>query len=358
MISGCMQRVLAPLQQAAVALDIDGVLVKGKRALEEGGRALRMLGGHNRLRRRIPFVLLTNGGGVSEAEKAADVSRLLGVQIAADQIVLAHSPMRALAAEYAHKHVLVVGGEQSRCAHIARGYGLANVSTPNDVVAWRPSAWPFMPPPAAEQLSAPAVRNYASDPFHAVMVFHDSFDFGRDLQIATDVLRSRDATLGAELVNRQSVPLFMSNEDLIFSNDYARPRFGQGAYHVCLRAMWAALTAGAPLEYTLFGKPHAVQYRYAERLLDRLVLAAEPDADIARLHARRRIYAVGDNPAADIAGANAAGWTSVLVRTGIFSGAADANDPVHPAHHVADHVEDAVAWIVDSELARMEAPPP
>ncbi|KAJ2908659.1 hypothetical protein GGI21_002666, partial [Coemansia aciculifera] len=174
--------------QTAVALDIDGVLVRGKRALDEGRRALQMLSGDNRLRMRIPFVLLTNGGGVSEADKAADISRLVGVDIQAEQIVLAHSPMRALASRYAQKHVLVVGGKQSRCAHIARAYGLSNVSTPNDVVAWNPAAWPFMHPPSADLLSEPggATRNFARDPFHAVMVFHDSFDFGRDLQIATD----------------------------------------------------------------------------------------------------------------------------------------------------------------------------
>ncbi|KAJ1879091.1 hypothetical protein LPJ71_010829, partial [Coemansia sp. S17] len=195
--------------QTAVALDIDGVLVRGKRALDEGRRALQMLSGNNRLRRRIPFVLLTNGGGVSEADKAADISRLLGVEIRPEQVVLAHSPMRALTSKYAQKHVLVVGGKQSRCADIAQAYGFGNVSTPNDVVAWNPSAWPFMQPPTADQLSGQGAkrRDYANDPFHAVMVFHDSFDFGRDLQVATDVLRSANATLGSEFVNRQTVPL-------------------------------------------------------------------------------------------------------------------------------------------------------
>ncbi|KAJ2815205.1 hypothetical protein FBU31_007013 [Coemansia sp. 'formosensis'] len=144
----------------------------------------------------------------------------------------------------------------------------------------------------------------------------------------------------------------MSNADLIFSNDYPRPRFGQGAYHVCLRAMWNALTGGAPLEYTLFGKPNRVQYQYAEHLLDQIALAAAPAIDLPQLHAHRRIFAIGDNPAADIAGANGAGWTSVLVRTGVFDGSPGTNDATHPAHLVTDHVEDAVNWIIESELRR------
>ncbi|KAJ2864948.1 hypothetical protein GGI22_001606 [Coemansia erecta] len=312
-----------------------------------------MLNGDNALGKRIPFVLLTNGGGVPEAEKAADISKRLGVEIRADQVVLAHSPMRSLAAEYANKHVLIVGGKGRRCADIARTYGFDNVSTPNDVVAWQPCAWPFMDPPMDVDCSASRIRDFSRDRFHAVMVFHDSFDFGRDLQVVTDILRARNATVGGEFIDQQSVPLYMSNADLIFSNDFPRARFGQGAFHVCLRAMWNALTKGAtPLEYTLFGKPNRVQYTYAERLLDGLVLGADATTAASQLRARRRVYAIGDNPAADIAGANGAGWTSILVRTGVFNGAPGTNDVTNPAHKVVNHVGDAVEWIIDSELQR------
>ncbi|KAJ1889350.1 hypothetical protein LPJ66_008075 [Kickxella alabastrina] len=341
--------------ETAVAFDIDGVLIKGKRSLEEGRRALSMLNGNNLHGTRIPFVLLTNGGGVTEADKAADISQRMGVEISPDQVILAHSPMRALAQEYAQKHVLVVGGVQHRCADIARSYGFEDVSTPDDLVAWRPSMWPFMSPPKEESLSRPLGRDYSKHPFDAVLVFHDSFDFGRDLQVVTDVLRSQNATVGGPFVNRQVIPLYMSNSDLIFSNEYPLPRFGQGAYHVCLRAMWHALTKGEapPLDHTLFGKPYRVQYAYAERLLDRMALEALPIVDVELMRGRRRIYAIGDNPAADIAGANGAGWQSVLVRTGVFDGAPGTNDATNPATKVAEHVEEAVAWIIEAENKRL-----
>ncbi|KAJ1722803.1 hypothetical protein LPJ53_002817 [Coemansia erecta] len=342
--------------QTAVAFDIDGVLVKGKQTLEAGRRALSILSGNNKHGKRIPFVLLTNGGGVSEAAKAADISSRLGVEIHASQIVLAHSPMQSLVHRYGSQHVLVVGGIKNRCAEIARSYGFTNVSTPNDLVAWKPSLWPFMRAPASDHLSQPVGRDFSEHPFAAVLVFHDSFDFGRDLQVVTDVLRSQDAAAGRPFVRRQTAPLFMSNEDLVFSNEYPLPRFGQGAYHVCLRAMWQALHAGtdAPqLEYSLFGKPHPVQYRYAEGLLDRIAGSVGGMTDFERLRRCRRIYAVGDNPAADIKGANAAGWTSVLVRTGVFAGPPGSNDAVNPAAAVVDHVEDAVNWIVETEARRL-----
>jgi ribonucleotide monophosphatase NagD (HAD superfamily) len=55
------------------------------------------------------------------------------------------------------------------------------------------------------------------------------------------------------------------------------------------------------------------------------------------------IYAVGDNPAADVRGANTAGppWVSVLVRTGVFEGR-EANSATDPAHIVVDDVAAAV----------------
>lgn len=54
------------------------------------------------------------------------------------------------------------------------------------------------------------------------------------------------------------------------------------------------------------------------------------------------IYAVGDNPAADIRGANLAGppWVSMLVRTGVF--AEGSNSSTDPAHVVVTDVLAAV----------------
>lgn len=69
----------------------------------------------------------------------------------------------------------------------------------------------------------------------------------------------------------------------------------------------------------------------------------------------RRIYMVGDNPKADIRGANTAGdpWRSVLVETGVFRGAAGglANDPHDPAHFVRKSVHEAVDLILEDALS-------
>lgn len=57
-----------------------------------------------------------------------------------------------------------------------------------------------------------------------------------------------------------------------------------------------------------------------------------------------QIFGIGDNPASDIRGANAAGapWVSVLVRTGVFRGPSGGNSASDPAHIVVEDVEAAV----------------
>ena len=59
---------------------------------------------------------------------------------------------------------------------------------------------------------------------------------------------------------------------------------------------------------------------------------------------------IGDNPKSDIAGANAKGWISILVRTGVFDPKAASstklgNDKENPATHVVENFEEAVDLI-------------
>ena len=53
--------------------------------------------------------------------------------------------------------------------------------------------------------------------------------------------------------------------------------------------------------------------------------------------------------AIDIAGANAAGWSSVLVHTGVYD--PQQGPPAHIPTHQASDVEEAVKWAIQRELA-------
>lgn len=93
------------------------------------------------------------------------------------------------------------------------------------------------------------------------------------------------------------------------------------------------------LKSTSFGKPHAATYQFAEQVLDSI--------SHNKSTSPRTVYAVGDNPAADIQGANGYGWTSVLVRTGVFTG--KGNSQEYPANIVCENVQEAVEKIIASE---------
>jgi ribonucleotide monophosphatase NagD (HAD superfamily) len=85
------------------------------------------------------------------------------------------------------------------------------------------------------------------------------------------------------------------------------------------------------LEIIQFGKPEKIQYQYAHDIL--LKNSGYDHFDV--------IYGVGDNPEADIKGANNAGYPfqSVLVRSGIFNGE---NDKINPSLHVFDNIGDFI----------------
>ncbi|KAG0002816.1 hypothetical protein BGZ79_002236 [Entomortierella chlamydospora] len=358
-----------------VVFDIDGVLIKGKQVLPETHRALGLLQSNN-----VPYIFLTNGGGLTETDKAAQLSKKIGIHISPDQLILSHSPMRSLVSKYEDKNVLVVGGNGSDCRNVAEHYGFKHVVTPEEVHAVYPSVCPSS---AIEARSVPLAEVTTSlisvtvvglvhvttpmngkhlikylqnvhRPVEAIMVFHDSVDWGRDLQVILDALVSRDGYLTtvksqSELhTTKQSVPLYFSNSDLVWSNEYPNPRFAQGTFRTCLERIYEDMT-GQKLEYTLFGKPMTPTYQFADTVLNTLApIHCGPD----NLPRPRTVYAIGDNPYADIAGANAYGWHSLLVRTGVFAPDGEENHHIHPATAVVDHVEDAVRWIISREMRK------
>ncbi|KAI8057972.1 HAD-like domain-containing protein [Syncephalis plumigaleata] len=320
----------------AFAFDIDGVLLKGSKVLPEGVRALQFVNGNNPLGIRLPHILLTNGGGVTEVEKAQQLSDKFNVKITADNLVLAHSPMRSLVDRYADKLILVVGGEGESCKRVAHQYGFRRVAQPNDIFLWNPSIWPFK---TTNTWLPEEHIDFAKEPIHAIMMFHDGRDWGTELQVIMDVLLAKNGYIGTQRSMKDlspQIPIYFSNPDLLWSNDFPVSRYAQGAFRVALEALYERIT-GRKLEYTLFGKPETVTYKYAEELLHRQ-LASSSVGPTESLH----VYAIGDNPASDIAGAYNYGWNSILVRTGVFRD--EDNGVDHSATHVATHVEDAVKW--------------
>ncbi|KAG1812545.1 HAD-like domain-containing protein [Suillus subaureus] len=323
-----------PRSRLAFAFDIDGVLLRGKNPLPAAKEALSILDGNNKLGLKIPFILLTNGGGVSEEERCHKLSSQLGVQIHPDQFIQAHTVLKSIVHSYADVPVLVLGGKGDILRRVAEGYGFQKVYTTFDILAWHPSIWPFHDLTQEERASV-RPTDFSKIPFGAIFVFHDPRNWALDIQIMCDVIQGIIG--GSHETNhaRKPVDLVFCNPDLIWQSDFEAPRMGQGAFRVAFQAVFQSLT-GSTYPYIQFGKPTEATYNFAEIMLKH------------RLQTNDRATCYTDNPESDIAGANAAGWKSILVHTGVYD--PHRGPPSHQPTHQAEDVAEAVRWALEQEF--------
>ncbi|PLW45232.1 hypothetical protein PCANC_05830 [Puccinia coronata f. sp. avenae] len=330
----------------AFCFDIDGVLKQGSHVLPQAKKALSILNGNNPSQKCFPFILCTNGGGIPELERCQKLSHELGVPIAPDQLVQSHTIFNQFLSSYRHKPILVLGGRSERCRLVAQGYGFQQVYIPQDILKWNPSVWPFSKLTDRDRQIA-QTADFSKISFSAIFVMHDSFDWGLDTQLAVDVLTSKDgiitdpinATTNSTQTNH--IPVYFSNPDFLWGNEYSRPRFGQGAFQTALRANYERLT-GHPLKAWTGGKPTRATYAFANQLLKKIVHDQFNGQDLGP------VYMIGDNPASDIQGANNYGWSSVLVKTGVFKGGKP-EDAAHVPTAVQSDVLEAVQWVLRQE---------
>lgn len=288
---------------AGLVFDIDGVISRSGRLLCGADTAIQTL-----QTLRIPFVFMTNGGSCSEAEKASELSSLLGTTVAPSQVILAHSPMRLQAPRFRDEPVLIVG--HSGCLPIARSYGFANAISIQQYQAEHPEMLPYK---KWGELRTAAPGSIPFPSISAIFQFDDPTDPFNDIQTILDVLTSPFGRVGNSISGTQSIPYFVSADDLLWSTAAPLPRLGQGAFREMMSSVYESVT-GQGLQITLYGKPRAVAFAYARKKLLSQSVALGWDA--AKM---RAIFMVGDNIESDILGANAAQglWTSVHVLTGL-----------------------------------------
>ncbi|KAJ3138155.1 hypothetical protein HK100_000088 [Physocladia obscura] len=331
------------MNRIGIAFDIDGVLIKGKFVLPEGVRAIQRVKAA-----KVPFVLLTNGGGTTEVNKARELSEKLHTEIKSSQysnllvirkMILSHTPMAHLAKKYSQtetESVLIIGKDS--CKKAALEYGFKYPILSGEILAVCPEVWPFKH----------SVNNYEPTNIDrkvgAILSFHDSEDWGRDIQIVCDLLRTggdlRHVVEPKHHTHRrrhyigQQLPIYFSNGDFVWSNNLPLTRFAQGSFLHALEGVYSRLSGGSKLKYTMYGKPHKPTYDFAKHAID--TYAAELYGADALQDSGRLYFGIGDNPESDIEGANRAGWTSVLVKTGVYEGGK------HEANLLVDNVEEAM----------------
>ncbi|SLM34699.1 HAD-superfamily hydrolase, subfamily IIA, CECR5 [Lasallia pustulata] len=353
----------------AFAFDIDGVLLRSSKALPRAQKALKYLQSQ-----RIPFILLTNGGGKYESERVDELSDRLGVPLDNGMFIQSHTPFAEMVenSEMYGKGlkdscILVTGGDGDKCRHVAEKYGFRNVVIPGDIITEHPIIWPFAqnfldyyrcharPLPRPINAEDPS----ASLKIDAIFVFNDPRDWALDTQLILDILLSHNGILGTysklndnpELPNRGfqqdgQPPLYFSNPDLLWAAAYHLPRLGQGGFRESLEGVWAAVTGGekkgVKLLKTVIGKPYRDTFLFAEKKLKRhrpVILGKE-----AAKKGLKRVYMVGDNPESDIRGGNqfespsGSEWYSILVRSGVYNG----GEPAWKPKAIVNDVWDAV----------------
>ena len=318
----------------------------------------------------LPFVILTNGGGVSEAKKAEELSSWFDLRIPPSIVCVSHTPMQSLLPAHRHSRILVLG--MSDVAAVARAYGFTDVVTVAELAQHHPELVPHLvhEDTGGEHVhrSHPHTRDSASplvelSSIKAVFVMHDpnvspppplawlsaaltGADslpsllcadvqcWYRDMQILLDVMTASDPPPS----------LTFTNGDFLFTGRSSSPRLAQGAFRIAFAQLYREYT-GHELRYAMMGKPTEVTYQHAGEMMRRRA----KEMGFSGVH---QYVMIGDNPYADIRGGNQAGWTTVMVKTGTIAPSTLATD--QPTH-VADNVLEAVKWIAQQEAARTTA---
>ncbi|KAF9652803.1 HAD hydrolase [Thelephora ganbajun] len=347
-------------QPPAFVFDIDGVLLRGETVLEPTRNAFRILHGENVFNRKIPYIFLTNGGGVSEETRCTNLSKQLGFNVPINRYIQSHTILKSVVHRFHDKHVLVLGGRGNTLKSVANSYGFRKVYTPLDILAWNHAIYPFYDLTEQEKLTHRTYKDLSKVKFHAILVFHDPRNWGLDIQVMCDILRGNGSL--AEPTSDSSandVEVIFCNPDLLWKNEWEGPRLGQGGFRKAWEGVWSNVKMGQkdPV-VTRFGKPTKETYRFAAEILREvgneldIELRVGSNDDLGKFgRSASNIYMIGDNPESDIAGANLAWWNSILVHTGVYNPRHRSSLPRSktPTFEAKD-VEEAVRLAIHEEI--------
>ncbi|KAK2185800.1 hypothetical protein NP493_222g02042 [Ridgeia piscesae] len=276
-----------------ICFDVDGVLARGTIAVPQAASSFQLLKDSDG-NIRVPVTFLTNALN-KDTDKAAQISKWLGVTISPDQMVQAQGPLEVYH-RFHEKFCLVVG--QGKIMEIARDLGFKNICTVEEVA----DSYPLLDMVNHKNRARIAREGYVEKEFprvEAIILMGEPKRWESALQIIVDLLKTDGKpTHAPEMVNEKHLPVIACNADLQFMDRACMPRFGHGAFLLCLEALYQKVT-GKDLKYTsIIGKPSEVTFRYAEHCL------ARQAAKLGITQPLRRMYIIGDTPEVDIVGSN------------------------------------------------------
>ncbi|GFZ14829.1 hydrolase family protein [Actinidia rufa] len=237
-----------------IAFDIDGVILRGRVPIGGSPQALRRLYGDSG-NLKIPFLFLTNGekfahiigGGIPESRRASELSELLGVKILPSQVVQGHTPFKSLLKRYGYvgfkfENELIVATGKGEPALVMSEYGFKKVLSLDEYAAYfdnidpvsQYKTWTTKQAFNRHSNSKDLFPRYNvfSDRVKAAFVVSDPVDWGRDIQVLCDILRSGG---GLPMQNNgQQPPLYFAADDLEYQAAFPAERLGMGAFRIAL----------------------------------------------------------------------------------------------------------------------------
>uniref|UniRef100_A0A0B7B3I6 Haloacid dehalogenase-like hydrolase domain-containing 5 n=1 Tax=Arion vulgaris TaxID=1028688 RepID=A0A0B7B3I6_9EUPU len=278
-----------------ILFDVDGVLARGSTPLEPAKKAVDKLKDSDG-KLKVPVAFVTNACNRS-ADKAQQISNWFNLEVSPDQVIHAPTPAKLLR-EFHNKYTLVIGQEHR--LEIAKDLGFTDLCTIEDVK----TAYPLLDMVDHTNRVQVANNDYTENPnfrkVEVILLIGEPCRWETNLQLLMDLLLTEGKPTHAPVSphNVPQIPVIACNMDLVFMAEACMPRYGHGAFLLCLEALYKKLT-GKDLAYqSLVGKPCEITYRFAEHTISKIARQMGITRPI------KRLYFFGDNPHVDIVGAN------------------------------------------------------
>jgi len=241
--------------------DIDGVIVRGKQVLSPVKESFKRLQGKDN-KFRVPTLFVTNSGNSLRSQKALDLSKWIGFEVKESQVVLAHSPLQMF--NYLHDKQVLISG-QGPITEIARELGFKKTTTIEELVKNFPSL-DYVNMKKRNPICGPVDPNFPQ--IEGIILLNEPVTWETPLQLIVDLLVTNGMpTRLPAAIPYPHIPVLACNMDLLWASEAPIPRYGHGAFLLCLENLYKKVT-GKEMSYTaLVGKPSEITYYHANRML-------------------------------------------------------------------------------------------
>ena len=347
----------------AIISDVDGVIVLDAHPTENAQESIKFLLQplskldktlFEDINEHIPFICMTNAGGLLEQKKADSLNNLLELhdekeKLTAEHIILNYTPLRSISSQFKDKIILLAGIGDIRV--VAESLGIDKYLTVEEYCTLFPYLVPNSKRSKENQiLLRPIIKerlgindeSIFDDPIQifAIIILNDVHKWDECTQIMCDLCSSENGII-ADKINSladdfEHIPIYACSNDLMYAGKFRLPRIACGGAVETFKNLYKIIHKQEP-KITFYGKPELTSYKYAEDY----IRAKWKNFEITNF------YMIGDNPLTDIKGANNAKWKSILVKTGMHQ--SDENDLDNPATFVVNHIKEAVNLILKLE---------